>query len=140
MKSFKQIIEARYVTSADYKISTNGVKVHKRKKIADTDYVEPKDDDEDDDQKKTYKEDVEQILDEATDKQDLRFMQLARFGLVDKDEVPQLRVAMTAFKADKPLTLNQRTLLLSVTEELIALVTGDDTVFNRVKMDVQHGN
>ena len=217
MKSFKEMTEARYVTSADYKIGPSGRKVHKMKKVAD-DPVDVKDDDEDEKKEikegtvhtKKYswgtmkhvehghdfsiplhpehhqpihslkdgeshkfkdetnkhwkatregdkvhfhgdgpgnrgykttvshdslKESVE--LDEAIDKQDTRLMQLARLGLVDKDSVSQLRIAMSSLKAEKTLTVAQRTLLLNVTEELISLVTGDDMVFNRVKLDVQ---
>ena len=47
MKSFQELFgEARYVSSADYQISRTGRKVHKMKKIADTDYVDPKDEEE----------------------------------------------------------------------------------------------
>lgn len=82
------------------------------------------------------KEDVE-MFDEAVDKQEQRFLMLARLGLVDKTEVSKLRIALDQLKADKPLTVPQRTMLLGVMSDLIALVTGDDTIFNRVKMDVQ---
>lgn len=135
--------EGRFVASADYVISRTGRKVHKMKKIADTDYVEPKEDEDDEDEKKNVKESIndaitDEALDEAVlDKQDARFLQLGRLGLVDKADLGQLRVALQQLKADKQLTLSQRTLILSVTEELISLVTGDDTVFNRVRMDVQ---
>jgi len=76
-------------------------------------------------------------LEEAVDKQEQRFLMLARLGLVQKSEVSKLRVALDQLKADKPLTTQQRNMLLSVMSDLISLVTGDDTVFNRVKMDVQ---
>ena len=82
-----------------------------------------------------FNESVE--LDEATDKQEQRILMLARLGLVDKTDVSKLRVALEQLKADKQLTVQQRTLLLGVMSDLISLVTGDDTVFNRVKMDVQ---
>ena len=82
-----------------------------------------------------FNESVE--LDEATDKQEQRILMLARLGLVDKTDVSKLRVALEQLKADKALTVQQRTLLLGVMSDLISLVTGDDTVFNRVKMDVQ---
>lgn len=74
---------------------------------------------------------------EAVDKQEQRLVQLARLGLVDKSDVAKLRIAMDQLKADKVLTLQQRTLLLSVLNDLVDLVTGDDTVFQRVKMDLQ---
>ena len=76
-------------------------------------------------------------LEEAVDKQEQRFLQLARLGLVDKADVSKLRIAMDQLKADKPLSVAQRSLLLSVMTDLVSIVTGDDTIFNRVKMDVQ---
>lgn len=82
------------------------------------------------------KEEVE-MFDEAVDKQEQRFIQLARLGLVDKANVSKLRMAIDQLKADKALTVQQRTLLLGVMMDLVDLVTGDDAVFQRVKMDVQ---
>ena len=83
-----------------------------------------------------FKESVE-MIDEAIDKQEQRFLQLARLGLVDKSNVSKLRIAVDQLKADKVLTMQQRNLLLGVMMDLVDLVTGDDTVFQRVKMDVQ---
>lgn len=88
------------------------------------------------------KEEVEleekiEMFDEAVDKQEQRFIQLARLGLVDKANVSKLRMAIDQLKADKALTVPQRTLLLGVMMDLVDLVTGDDAVFQRVKMDVQ---
>lgn len=79
----------------------------------------------------------EETLEEAVDKQEQRFIQLARLGLVDKSNVSKLRIAIDQLKADKQLTVQQRTLLLGVMMDLVDLVTGDDAVFQRVKMDVQ---
>ena len=84
---------------------------------------------------KHFNESVE--LEEAVDKQEQRFIQLARLGLVDKANVSKLRMAIDQLKADKALTVPQRTLLLGVMMDLVDLVTGDDAVFQRVKMDVQ---
>ena len=84
---------------------------------------------------KYRKEETE--LDEAVDKQEQRFIQLARLGLVDKSNVSKLRIAVDQLKADKQLSVAQRTLLLGVMMDLVDLVTGDDAVFQRVKMDVQ---
>ena len=86
-------------------------------------------------EQKYRKEETE--LDEAVDKQEQRFLLLARLGLVDKSDVSKLRIAMDLLKADKPLSIAQRSLLLSVMTDLVSIVTGDDTIFNRVKMDVQ---
>jgi len=76
-------------------------------------------------------------LEEAVDKQEQRFLMLARLGLVDKADVSKLRIAMDQLKADKPLTTPQRSMLLGVMSDLVSLVTGDDAIFNRVKMDIQ---
>ena len=76
-------------------------------------------------------------LDEAVDKQEQRLLVLARLGLVDKSEVSKLRIAIEQFKSDKTLSIAQRGLLFGVLTDLISLVTGDDMVFNRVKLDIQ---
>jgi hypothetical protein len=81
------------------------------------------------------KEEVE--LEEAKDKTDKRFDLLARLGLVEKDELANLRLAMKTLSEDKQLSIKQRDLLLNVYESLISLVTGDDTLFSRMKIKVQ---
>ena len=87
---------------------------------------------------KYTKEDVDfEDLEENVDKGEKRFLMLARLGLVDKADVSKLRLAFSSLKAEKPLTVQQRTMLLDVFTTLTDLVTGDDTIFNRVKMDVQ---
>ena len=79
----------------------------------------------------------ENVMVESVDKGEQRFLMLARLGLVDKSDVSKLKIAVDALKADKQLTVQQRTLLLGVFTTLSDLVTGDDSIFNRVKMDVQ---
>ena len=142
MQSFKELDEAsRFVASSDFKVSASGRKVHKMKKVADA----PKDMDGDGDidaddkeiARKYSKESVE--LEEAADKEEQRMLQLARLGLVDKADVSKLRIALGQFKADKPLTIQQRTMLLGVMQDLISVITGDDMIFNRVKQDVREG-
>jgi hypothetical protein len=81
------------------------------------------------------KEEVQ--LEEAKDKTDKRFDLLARLGLVEKDELANLRLAMKTLSEDKQLSIKQRDLLLNVYESLISLVTGDDTMFSRMKIKVQ---
>lgn len=76
-------------------------------------------------------------IDEAMDPQEARFMQLARLGLVDKTDVAKLRMAMSQLNSDKALNIKQRELLLSTLQSLVDIVTGDDAVFTRVRMDVQ---
>ena len=84
-----------------------------------------------------YDGQVKESLDEAVDKQEQRLLILARLGLVDKSEVSKLRIAIDQFKSDKTLSIAQRGLLFGVLTDLISLVTGDDMVFNRVKLDIQ---
>ena len=81
-------------------------------------------------------ESTEQI-NEASDKQDSRLLQLARLGLLDKNDVAIFRNAMQTFKADKQLSIKQRNMLLSVYNDLVNMVTGDDAMFARAKLDVQ---
>ena len=85
--------------------------------------------------KRLNKEEVE--LEEAVDKEDMRLLQLARLGLVDKSDVSRLRLAVQQLKSDKTLSIVQRNLLLRVLEDLMSLVTGDDQIFMRIKRDVQ---
>lgn len=79
---------------------------------------------------------VEQVT-EASDKQDSRLLQLARLGLLDKSDIALFRTSMQTFKSDKQLSIKQRALLLTVYDELVNLVTGDDALFNRTKIDLQ---
>ena len=172
MKSFKEIAEARYTVTTDYRISASGRKVHRMKKIADDPRDLDHDGDVDKDDKKLAKESHAPVapvpdrkyikgtpewkankeknkprtghptnesaeLDEAVDQHEARLLQLARLGLVDKADVSKLRIAIDQLKADKPLSAQQRTLLLGVMSDLIGLVTGDDMIFNRMKRDVQ---
>jgi hypothetical protein len=44
---------------------------------------------------------------------------------------------MQTFKADKQLSIKQRNMLLSVYNDLVNMVTGDDAMFARAKLDVQ---
>ena len=81
-------------------------------------------------------ESTEQV-NEASDKQDSRLLQLARLGLLDKSNVALFRNAMQTFKADKQLSIKQRDMLLAVYNDLVNMVTGDDAMFARAKLDVQ---
>jgi hypothetical protein len=81
-------------------------------------------------------ESTEQV-NEASDKQDSRLLQLARLGLLDKADVALFRNAMQTFKADKQLSIKQRNMLLAVYNDLVNMVTGDDAMFARAKLDVQ---
>ena len=76
-------------------------------------------------------------LEEGTDKQDARLLQLARLGLLEKTDIAIFRTSMQTLKEDKQLSIKQRNLLISVYESLVSLVTGDDAIFNRTKIDLQ---
>lgn len=127
-------LEFHQEVSADYTISPRtGKKVHKVKQVKEPEDVN---DNGVPDSKEKDRLKMES-LEEAVDKSEQRFLMLARLGLVAKEDVSKLRIAFDALKADKQLTITQRNLLLGVFGDLIGLVTGDDTIFNRVKADVQ---
>lgn len=65
-----------------------------------------------------------------------RFKQLASTGLVSKDELPKLILAMRALDADKPLSMSQKDLINSTFQSLIAIVTGDTSVLSKVKSSI----
>lgn len=145
----QSFLEFHKQVSADFVIGKDGRKVHKKaNQVADANDKNgngiP-----DDKEKKLHMESTDickvcgqtpcncTSIEEAVDKGEQRFLMLARLGLVDKSEVSKVRLAFDALHSDKPLTVAQRTLMLKVFEDLIGLVTGDDTIFNRVKLDVQ---
>jgi hypothetical protein len=65
-----------------------------------------------------------------------RFKQLASTGLVSKDELPKLILAMRALDTDKPLSMSQKDLINSTFQSLIAIVTGDTSVLSKVKSSI----
>lgn len=65
-----------------------------------------------------------------------RFKQLASTGLVSRDELPKLVLAMRALDADKPLSMSQKDLINSTFQSLIAIVTGDTSVLSKVKSSI----
>lgn len=79
----------------------------------------------------------EKAIFETTDQGELRLLQLARLGLVDSSDVSKLKNALDALHSDKQLTPAQRTLVIHVFTSLSSLVTGDISIFNRVKSEVQ---
>lgn len=82
-------------------------------------------------------EEYTRLIYETSDQGELRILMLARLGLVDKSDVSKLKLAIDTLKANKPLSTQQRTLLLTTFTTLTELVTGDDQVFNRLKAEVQ---
>jgi hypothetical protein len=73
-------------------------------------------------------------LDEEIDMN--RFKQLASTGLVTKEDLPKLILAMRALDADKPLSLSQKDLINSTFQSLIAVITGDTSILTKVKSNV----
>lgn len=65
-----------------------------------------------------------------------RFKQLASTGLVSRDELPKLILAMRALDADKPLSMSQKDLINSTFQSLISIVTGDTSVLSKVKSSI----
>ena len=82
-------------------------------------------------------EDFIRAVYETTDQGQLRLLQLARLGLVDSSDVSKLKSALDALHSDKQLTPAQRTLVIHVFTSLSSLVTGDISIFNRAKSDIQ---
>lgn len=87
------------------------------------------------DNKKKVKESLEVC--EAMDQEQTRLLQLARLGLVDKADIGKFRLALAMMKTDKTLSMQQRTLLLNLLNDLLSIVTGDDQLFMRLRRDVQ---
>lgn len=84
------------------------------------------------------KEAVEEVdqIEEATDQDLIKFKQLARLGLVDKSEAEKLVLAFKRMKEDKPLSMQQRSMLLGIVGDLISIVVGDPTTFMKAKKAV----
>ena len=85
---------------------------------------------------KVMKESVEQI-DESEDKTLGRLKQLVRFGLMDKAKLPILARAMKSLEKGQVTNPTDRATLFELLNELVGLVTGDDAMFAKVRMNVQ---
>lgn len=62
-----------------------------------------------------------------------RLKQLARLGLVDKVDVNRLMQAMKKIDDDKPLSVAERGVVLGIVGDLVDIITGDPTVFQKAK-------
>ena len=85
---------------------------------------------------KVMKESVEQI-DESEDKTMGRVKQLGRVGLMDKAKLPLLARAMKSLDKGQVTNPTERATLFELLNELIGIVTGDDAMFAKVRMNVQ---
>ena len=77
--------------------------------------------------------DKKENVKEAIDQKDLRLKQLARMGLVDKSDIIRMQQALKKMKEDKPLSLKEKDVILNMVSELINIVTGDTTIFQKTK-------
>ena len=82
------------------------------------------------------KESVEQI-DESEDKTIGRLKQLVRFGLMDKSKLAILSRSMKSLEKGQVTNPTERATLFELLNELIGLVTADDAMFAKVRMNVQ---
>jgi hypothetical protein len=82
------------------------------------------------------KESVEQI-DESEDKTISRLKQLVRFGLMDKSKLSILSRSIKSLEKGQVTNPTERATLFELLNELIGLVTGDDAMFAKVRMNVQ---
>ena len=74
---------------------------------------------------------------EAIDPKIQRVKMLARLGLVSKGDVNKLMMAMKAIDDGKELNKQYRNIIFDAFNDLIDLVTGDTTVFQKAKKAVQ---
>ncbi len=85
---------------------------------------------------RVMKESVEQI-DESEDKTIGRLKQLVRFGLMDKSKLAILSRSMKSLEKGQVTNPTERATLFELLNELIGLVTADDAMFAKVRMNVQ---
>jgi hypothetical protein len=66
-----------------------------------------------------------------------RLETLVRLGLMDTSDLPALRRAMNKLEADQAITTTaERQVLFDLVETLVGIVTGDDSVFQKVRANV----
>lgn len=78
----------------------------------------------------------ESVMWEAIDPKIQRVKMLARLGLVGKSDVNKLMMAMKAIDDGKELNKQYRNIIFDAFNDLIDLVTGDTTVFQKAKKAV----
>ena len=62
---------------------------------------------------------------------------LVRLGLMDKNLLPVIRRAMKKLKQGQNISMRlERETLFDLMQNLIGVVTGDDAIFTKVRMDV----
>jgi len=76
-------------------------------------------------------------LDEATDKSTERLKMLVRLGMMDKKNMAKIIRALDKMKEGKPVPPAERKILFSMLNELIGMITGDDTMFAKARKSVK---
>ena len=66
-----------------------------------------------------------------------RIRQLAKLGLVDKPDVEKLIMTFKRMRAGQKLTVQQKDMLVQTFSDLASIVTGDTTMFMKMKKAVQ---
>ena len=74
---------------------------------------------------------------EALDKTSERLKQLVRLGLMDKSKISVLSRAMKSLEKGQVTNPSERETLFELLNELVGLITGDDAMFAKVRMNVQ---
>jgi len=78
-----------------------------------------------------------EVVKEATDKTTERLKQLVRLGLMDKSKINILSRAMKSLEKGQVTNPTERQTLFELLNELVGLITGDDAMFAKVRMNVQ---
>lgn len=73
---------------------------------------------------------------EAVDKQAMRLKQLAKSGLVDKSDVDKLMLVIKRMRNGDTLSVAQKDMLINLVDELVGIVTGDPSIFQKAKKAV----
>ena len=73
-------------------------------------------------------------MDEAVDTN--RLKQLARLGLVDKADYTRLLAALKKLESGKELSIQEKNVIIGMVYDLISIVTGDTTTFQKAKKEV----
>lgn len=75
-----------------------------------------------------------EFVNEAVDTN--RLKQLARLGLVDKADYTRLLAALKKLEDGKELSIQEKNVIIGMVYDLISIVTGDTTTFQKAKKEV----
>lgn len=74
---------------------------------------------------------------EAVDVKTQKVKQLARLGLVDRQDVQKLMMAMKSIADNKPVPPKHRKIIFDAFSDLIDMITGDAQLFQKVRRGVK---